>query len=150
MFGVAQWFSKNHNTNLIWEPVRNAVLRPYLQTSESEILGMRPNDLFYQVFQMILVPVKVWETLFYVGKVEIQDTCGPGDRKPLLLPVSGKNLHPPETCFIGYTVLTHQINSLYLMEESVKELTSSEAKVESWEEENSSKRKELAVHLYLR
>ena len=59
MFGVAQWFSKNHNTNLIWEPVRNAVLRPYLQTSESEILGMRPNDLFYQVFQMILVPVKV-------------------------------------------------------------------------------------------
>lgn len=35
------------------------ILGPYPQTTESKILGKEPNNMFYEVFQMILVPIKI-------------------------------------------------------------------------------------------
>lgn len=35
------------------------ILGSYPQTTESKILGKGPNNLFYEVFQMIVVPIKI-------------------------------------------------------------------------------------------
>lgn len=134
MFCVAQRFSKSTISTLLGNLLEMQILGPSPQTTESEILGMRPPNLF--------CPPNDSGThqgltdTGYLGRMEIQDTCGPGDRKPIVLPESGKKLPTSETCPIGYQVLTNSMSSLYLMEESVKELTSPEAKVESREVEN--------------
>lgn len=115
MFSLEQWFSKCSPTatvpTLLGNLLEMQILGPYPQTTESEILGMGPNNLFYHVFQMIVVPFKGWETLVYIGRMKIQDTCGPGDRTPTF-PVSEEKLPKPGTWPSGYQVLTSQVNSL--------------------------------------
>lgn len=113
MFSLEQWFSKcsprTTVSTLLGNLLEMQILGPYPQTTESEILG--PNNLFYHVFQRIVVPFKGWETLEYIGRMKIQDTCDPGDRKPIF-PVSEEKLPKPETWPSGYQVLTSQVNSL--------------------------------------
>lgn len=77
--------------------------------------------MFHQIFQMILVSIKMVST----GRMKIQESHGPRGRKPILLPMSEERLPTPGTRPSGLPG-SHQS-----VECSLLELTSPEAKVES-------------------
>lgn len=138
---VLNVWSWDHSINVTREPVRNA--SPWTLTPNFWIRNSAngAHNLFYQVFQKILVLIKVWETLVYRWRMEMQDSCGPWAENQSCLLCLRKS--PPHLGLDQWLSPIRWILSAWWKRRSGKKFTSPKAKVGSWEEKNYSNWEEV-------